>query len=458
MLRQAGGDQPPGVLAGNSKHTAGETPELSYQLLLAAAGFDAGPDGGPVWPGQRASVAGQGGGHQFGGNQQAYHQQQGSMLAAAGPGGPSMQRLPGGMQAGAQHDTSMLHSSAMPAAAAGAAAGAAGISHIKAANLGRAISGASSADSAPNNVHQAGRLMQPQQQQQQQQGPYSTAAGPGAGCVGHFKYTTGVLVGPGGPEQPGKQHKLLDLNVLARTGRLQLSHGLIRTTAPEPARRPSHAAQQQQQQQQMDPHLQALQVAASAPGSADCPSEVLDKILAAVKAVTDARGDEEQTNAFAQAADLIASAGAAAAARDGTKGARDSSMGAGVRGAGAHGQMPVSGAGGGGPASQQQQQHVMQRSPKAGGGGGPGGLSLAAAGSLLQSLGGDLGLPQQGSGPGFKASRDPVGQIGQAGQVQSARGSGAGQRQGSGGGEGGGLQALEDMLLSLLQKQGQGRM
>jgi hypothetical protein len=446
LLRQAG-DQPPGVLAGNSKHTASEAPELSYQLLLAAAGFDAGPDGGPVWPGQRGSVAGQSGDHQSCGRKQAYHQQQeqqqGSMLAASGPSIPSIQRLPGGMQAaaaGGQHTTGMPLGTGLPAAAAGAAAGAAGSSLAKAGNLGRSISGASSADSAPNNAHQAGRLMRPQQQQQQ--GPYSTAAGPG-GDVGQFRYTSGVLVGPGGPEQPGKQHKLLDLNVLARTGRMQLSHGLIRTAATEPAPRPSYAAQQQQhneQQQQQEPHLQALQGAAAAPGSSACDPSVLEKIAAAMKAVTEARGDQEQQDAFASAAAMIAQA--AAATQQGSGGAS--------RGA-ADGYMPMSGPGSGGPI---KHEYMGQHE----GGGGPTGLHPAAAGSLQQGLG---GLQQQG--PGFKASRDPrlghMDQVGQAQPVEASRGLGAGQGSGGGQGASGGsaFNELGDMLVKLLQGQAQGR-
>jgi hypothetical protein len=59
LLRQAGSglqDQP-GNLAGNP--AAAIKPELSCQLLLAAAGFEPETHAIADWPGQRASAAGQ---------------------------------------------------------------------------------------------------------------------------------------------------------------------------------------------------------------------------------------------------------------------------------------------------------------------------------------------------------------------------------------------------------------
>jgi hypothetical protein len=116
-------------------------------------------------------------------------------------------------------------------------------------------------------------------------------------------------VGPGGPEQPGKKRNLLDLNLLARTGRKQLSEGVVKLEDSQP--------QQQQQQRQVTPP----------PAGPMTDADMLQKIAAAMKAVTEAEGPD-QAEALATAAAMIAAA-AAAQAQNG-RGAASGLLGGGV--------------------------------------------------------------------------------------------------------------------------------
>jgi hypothetical protein len=111
-------------------------------------------------------------------------------------------------------------------------------------------------------------------------------------------------VGPGGPEQPGKKRKLLDLNTYARTGRKQLSEGMVKLENSLPQQQPPPQQQQQQQheQRQFTPP----------PAGPTTDADMLQKIAAAMKAVTEAEGPD-QAEALATAAAMIAAAAAAQA-------------------------------------------------------------------------------------------------------------------------------------------------
>jgi hypothetical protein len=115
-------------------------------------------------------------------------------------------------------------------------------------------------------------------------------------------------VGPGGPEQASKKHKLLDLNVLVRTGRKQLLFGSVNLETPAApaaaAAKPTVKPEQQQGPQQ--PAGDAIQQ--------------LQKIAGALKTLADAPRGQAQAEALKAAAAMVAALAPGAAAGGGSSG------------------------------------------------------------------------------------------------------------------------------------------